>query len=865
MKKLILVSTMILAMLTVMTVGAYASSSSTLDQCRNGGINAAPAPCNSLGTNSSWVNGNLNGNQAHYAEGQFIPYRIILGGLSTGTHNVQIEYAVTKGTKHAIDYLGTFSYTETLAKGDNPCGDIIPGCNPASPTSTIPVPSPALSGFPAGSGLNTFSGAQILGTIALWNGTFTSPMTYVFQNVIDNGDFKTQISLNFSIPAGSNGVAVLSWGGHVAAAADWGVGNSSSAITGSPYHMINVLLDGKSPGSQDRSLATSAVLPTLTVYKFVNNDASPNPLSPSSWTMNVSGCLSNCSFPGNSSGTDVSLTNSYNVNETGPSGYNATFSSGCSGPFPGGGVALTCVVNNNFTKNSSISLAKSASPTTYNAVGQIITYTYNITNTGNNVLSGPFTVNDNQTGTISPCGSGPLNPGGSTSCTSTYSIKQSDIDNKSVTNAATASGNGLNAGPVTTTVTAITSSSISLAKTASPTTYNAVGQIITYTYTINNTGNTVLTTPFTVTDNQTGTISPCGSVPLNPGASTSCTATYTIKQSDIDNGSVTNAATASPPQSNEANTIVTAEQKPNISLTKTASPTTYNAVGQIITYTYTINNTGNTVLTAPFTVTDNQTGTISPCGSVPLNPGASTSCTATYSIKQSDIDNGSVTNAATASPPQSNETNTTVTAEQTPNISLTKTASPTTYNAVGQIITYTYTINNTGNTVLTAPFTVTDNQTGTISPCGSVPLNPGASTSCTATYTIKQSDIDNGSVTNAATAHGNNLNSNEANQTVTAIQVAHLSFTKSGALNITSGIVNYTINATNDGNVDLNSVNITDPNIALTCSPTPPTPLAPGVPISCSGTYPAQSTPFNTNTTITFLAPPYTSYTVLVV
>jgi len=63
-----------------------------------------------------------------------------------------------------------------------------------------------------------------------------------------------------------------------------------------------------------------------------------------------------------------------------------------------------------------------------------------------------------------------------------------------------------------------------------------------------------------VTDNQTGTISPCGSVPLNPGASTSCTADYTIKQSDIDNGSVTNAATASPPQSNEANTTVTAER-----------------------------------------------------------------------------------------------------------------------------------------------------------------------------------------------------------------------------------------------------------------------------------------------------------------
>jgi len=203
--------------------------------------------------------------------------------------------------------------------------------------------------------------------------------------------------------------------------------------------MINVLLDGKSPGAQDRSLATSAILPTLTVFKFVDNDGSPNPLSPSSWIMNVSGCLSNCSFLGNSSGTIVSLTGNYNVTETGPTGYTATFSSGCSGTFPGGGSAVTCNVNNNYTAHAGILLTKTASPTTYSVVGQIITYTYTINNTGNTVLTTPFTVTDNQTGTISPCGSVPLNPGASTSCTATYTIKQSDIDNGSVTNAATAS------------------------------------------------------------------------------------------------------------------------------------------------------------------------------------------------------------------------------------------------------------------------------------------------------------------------------------------------------------------------------------------------------------------------------------------
>ena len=87
---------------------------------------------------------------------------------------------------------------------------------------------------------------------------------------------------------------------------------------------------------------------------------------------------------------------------------------------------------------------------------------------------------------------------------------------------------------------------------------------------------------------------------------------------------------------------------PSISLSKSAAPTTYNTVGQVITYTYTITNTGNVTLTGPFSVTDNKTGTISPCGSGPLAPAGTTSCTATYSVTQADINAGSITNTATA-------------------------------------------------------------------------------------------------------------------------------------------------------------------------------------------------------------------------
>jgi uncharacterized repeat protein (TIGR01451 family) len=107
-------------------------------------------------------------------------------------------------------------------------------------------------------------------------------------------------------------------------------------------------------------------------------------------------------------------------------------------------------------------------------------------------------------------------------------------------------------------------------------------------------------------------------------------------------------------------------------------------------------------------------------------------------------------------------------------ISLAKSASPTTYSAVGQTITYTYTIKNTGNVSLAASqYTVSDdhigNPLGTPFTCGaSVALAPQGTVSCTTSYLTTQADIDAGSVTNKATASGAGLTSNQASATATA-------------------------------------------------------------------------------------------------
>jgi hypothetical protein len=100
----------------------------------------------------------------------------------------------------------------------------------------------------------------------------------------------------------------------------------------------------------------------------------------------------------------------------------------------------------------------------------------------------------------------------------------------------------------------------------------------------------------------------CGTTSLAPGGSTNCTATHAITQADLDAGSITNIATATSgngTKSNQATATVTGTQTPAISLTKTPNPTTYSAVGQTITYTYVVTNSGNVTLAAPFTVSEN--------------------------------------------------------------------------------------------------------------------------------------------------------------------------------------------------------------------------------------------------------------------
>jgi hypothetical protein len=85
-------------------------------------------------------------------------------------------------------------------------------------------------------------------------------------------------------------------------------------------------------------------------------------------------------------------------------------------------------------------------------------------------------------------------------------------------------------------------------------------------------------------------------------------------------------------------------------------------------------------------------------------------------------------------------------------LKITKSANITSYQKPGNVIGYTYKVSNTGSVGIMGIINVTDNMTGTLK----IPINGllelGNNVSATSSYTVQQSDLDNGSVTNSAYA-----------------------------------------------------------------------------------------------------------------
>ena len=453
----------------------------TLDQCAN-----LTTTCDSSHS-ANWQNGNLGTNNADYAEGDSVAYRSVITGLTVGeTYFLDIDWDSTEnGGHHAIDYLTSFDRTETTA---DPCAGVT--CAGGTAQLAIPIDSRVTSAgvtqlgsqkftafgatFPAGGATVTNSG-NLCGTATCT--IAANPSAYGFTGSFAAGS-KTDTRVFFTA---TNATAVIAWGGHIASRQDWGIGNSASALSGSPYHMRVVdfgcsNVANCSSGNMDRSLSAAAVIlpASITIVKQASVEgsasfsftASPAPLTNFSLiddgtatnTKVFSGITSFGTYTVTESSKTLWELQSVNCSVTNPNGGTRVVSGPTATITVAEGEDVTCTWLNNSLANPSISLAKTPSASTYSTVGDVVTYTYVITNTGNTTL-GPsqFQVDDDRINGGVPfnCGAAEttLAISGTVTCTATYTVTSADITATSVTNTAFATGAGQTSGTVTATVT----------------------------------------------------------------------------------------------------------------------------------------------------------------------------------------------------------------------------------------------------------------------------------------------------------------------------------------------------------------------------------------------------------------------------
>ena len=522
-------------------------------------------------------------------------------------------------------------------------------------------------------------------------------------------------------------------------------------------------------------------------------------------------------------------------------------------------------------------------------VGDVLTYTITVKNTGNTTLNDVL-VTDTITGrgelSLSTTDTGvtiedttatieTLAVDTTVTITATYTVAAGDAGQTLTNTAVATASDGTKDQPDNPPSVTVENPDWTVTKTVDNATPN-VGDTITYTITVSNTGNTTLnglTVTDTMDDGRTVTwgtlpegvthIADTNNLSISGLASQTdveITATYTVVATDAgatfqNTVTVSDGTTSETPDEPPEVTV----NNPNVSINKTVSGMSgadNRAVeGDALTYTISVKNSGNTKLDVAVsddmwtagkvnsaeldgTTIDVSSGSYTIPG---LDTGESKSITYTYTVTAEDVTNGTIDNAATADinddgTPDAKHEITTPTGE--PSLIVDKTASEETVQ-VGAPITYTIEVKNDGYSVMNnvvvrdtlwtedTELTVTGDVTGTyqVDEDGGKyyisEMKPGETLTITYTYTPTEA----GTLTNKVEVTADNLPdgekpSDEVTVEVTPEPVSSLTVNKSLAQvngsDYTGGKVSvgdkltYTIQVTNTGNTTLSGVTVED-------------------------------------------------------
>ncbi|NLN94396.1 MAG: DUF11 domain-containing protein [Candidatus Hydrogenedens sp.] len=478
-----------------------------------------------------------------------------------------------------------------------------------------------------------------------------------------------------------------------------------------------------------------------------------------------------------------------------------------------------------FAMEPDLSITLDRHSPTFSKVGEEINFTIAVKNTGNVPIHN-IVVEDGLTSLIQTIST--LAPGEERPFDTSYEVVQLDLDRGKVENTASVSGKAPNGVPVSKktqliSVDAIWNPDLSITMDRAPSSFSEVGEEITFTITVKNTGNVTLNN-IVVEDDLTGLSE--GIRNLVPGDYGALQTSYKVTQSDLDTGKVGNTATVSGktpdnslvPESTDFKSI-DAVWIPDLSIAIDPDLASFSEIDEEINFTITVKNTGNVTL-RDIVVEDDLTGFSE--GIRTLAPGNGEVLATSYKVTQSDLDTGKVENTITVSgkapdntPVPEKTDSKSVKGIAIPKLTVIKTGDKARFSEVDEEITYTIGVTNTGNVTL-SDVVVEDLLTEFTESIRT--LAPGDGEMLETSYKVKASDVKAREVVNTVTVEGRTPDGTEVQdedtEVATFAEIAEVTVTKTPDVSEFSTVgnkLNYIIQVKNTGDFTLNDIIVEDP------------------------------------------------------